>query len=160
MKKSQVIVLSVASLVVGILLGRFIPLGSSPDVEVACDEECQLKANISKCEEIIPKLDTYLAAQSSMVKTNYEENRMIFLDFFNYLDTLHDQTYSKVNLNQQTIRDTLYQASDRSAELFKESSTANDPVVLGDRPSMLHQHIKDINFFSDELKKACAEIKP
>ena len=95
-----------------------------------------------------------------MVKTNYEENRMIFLDFFNYLDTLHDQTYSKVNLNQQTIRDTLYQASDRSAELFKESSTANDPVVLGDRQSMLDQNIKDINFFSDELKKACAEIKP
>jgi len=161
MKKNQAIVLAIATFVIGILLGRFVPIGSTTEVAaVACDEECQLQANIARCEEIIPKLETYLAAQNSMVKTNYEENRLVFLDFFNYLDTLYDQTYSKVNLNQQTIRDTLYQASDRSAELFKETSTTNDPVVIQDRQAMLDQNINDINFFSDELKKSCAEIKP
>ncbi len=160
MKKNQAIVLAIATFVIGILLGRFVPFGSTTEVQAACDEACQLKANIAKCEELIPKLETYLSAQNSMVKTNYEDNRLVFLDFAKYLDTLYDQTYSKVNLNQQTVRDTLYQASDRSVELFKETSTTNDSVVIKDRQAMLDQNINDINFFSDELKKSCAEIKP
>lgn len=95
-----------------------------------------------------------------MVKTNYQDNRLIFLDFFRYLDGLYYETYSEVNLNQQSLRDTLYQASDRSSELYKESSTTNDPVVLADIQLMLEQNIQNINFYGEELKKSCAEIKP
>jgi uncharacterized membrane-anchored protein YhcB (DUF1043 family) len=160
MKKTQVIVLALATFIIGILLGRFVLIAFPATEEAACDQECQLQANITKCEEIIPKLETYLAAQNSMVKTNYEDNRLIFMDFFKYLDGLYYETYSEVNLNQQSIRDTLYQASERSSELYKESSTTNDPVALTDIQAMLEQNIQNINFYSEELKKSCAEIKP
>lgn len=158
MNKVQVIVIATATFVLGVVLGRFVPLGSTAP-EAACDEQCQLEANIVKCEEILPKLDEYLTAQNGLVVTEYDNNRLVFTNFFTYLDGLYYETYSKVNLNQQAVRNAVGGAADRSADLYREASTTNDPTVMKDLQSFLDQNIKEINFFSDELKKSCAELK-
>jgi len=158
MNKVQVVALAAATFVLGLILGRFVPFGSTTP-ETACDEQCQLEANIAKCGEILPKLDEYLTAQSGLVVTDYDNNRVVFTNFFTYLDGLYYETYSKVNLNQQAVRNAVGQATDRSADLYRESSTTNDQNLIKDLQSALDQNIKDINFFSDELKKSCAELK-
>jgi hypothetical protein len=158
MNKVQVVAIAAATFVLGLILGRFVPIGSTtPDA--ACDEQCQLEANIAKCGEILPKLDEYLTAQSGLVVTDYDNNRLVFRDFFTYIDSFYAQTYSKVNINQQAVRDAVGSAADRSGDLYKEFSTTNDPTVMNDLKFALDQNIKNINFFSDELKKSCAELK-
>ena len=159
MNKVQVVAIAAVTFVLGVILGRFIPF-SSTDPEAVCDEQCQLETNIAKCEEILPKLDEYLTAQNGLVITDYDNNRLTFTNFFTYLDSLYYETYSKVNLNQQAVRNAVGGAADRSADLYRESSTTNDPTVMKDLQSFLDQNIKDVNFFSDELKKSCAELKP
>lgn len=157
MNKFKVVAISVLTFGIGILLGRFVPFSFS--AESACDEKCQLEANIAKCAEILPKLDEYLTAQNGLVLTDYDNNRMVFRDFFTYIDGFYAQTYSKVNINQQAVRDAVGSAADRSGDLYKEFSTTNDPAVIKELQYALDQNIKNINFFSDELKKSCAELK-
>jgi hypothetical protein len=157
MNKLQVVAISVATFVIGVIIGRFVPFNSS--TETACDEKCQLEANIAKCEEILPKLDEYLTTQNGLVITDYDNNRLVFRDFFTYIDSFYAQTYSKVNINQQAVRDAVGSAADRSGDLYKEFSTTNDPTVIKDLQFALDQNIKNVNFFSDELKKSCAELK-
>jgi hypothetical protein len=101
MNKLQVVAISVATFVIGVIIGRFVPFNSS--TETACDEKCQLEANIAKCEEILPKLDEYLTTQNGLVITDYDNNRLVFRDFFTYIDSFYAQTYSKVNINQQAV---------------------------------------------------------
>ena len=158
MNKVQVVAIAAATFVLGVVLGRFVPFGSTVP-EATCDEQCQLEANIAKCEEILPKLDEYLTAQNGLVVTDYDNNRVVFTNFFTYLDGLYYETYSKVNLNQQAVRNAVGLAADRSADLYREASTTNDANLIKDSQSALDQNIKDINFFSDELKKSWAELQ-
>ncbi len=160
MKKIPLPILITIAFIFGLLSGLFIPgLFSLQDsTEKACDEKCQLQANQEKCSELIPKLDEYLKIQANLNITEYEINRLEFQKFAKYLDTFYFETYAEVNLNQVEIRDALYQASDRSSELYQESSTTKDENRIGEIQNMLQQEIQNIIFYSNELKKSCSNI--